>query len=357
VKYRNGIIEPQVSVDRISLSAAVFEDLLKRKLDADNHFQLYGQALDSSLAHSGDDYGPSGDGGLTISAAAGNSTADNVSPRNRSNSGNIASHFQMSEEEQQRLIEAASAAIFNVNIQSNYAQSILQVVGGDADEQAGSSSSKDSNSSGTGGGTGSGRLNIAIEDSNFADSTIKPPTSASSVRSNGSSHSQNTSINKQSLYNRVAAALDTGDDMNADAPINHSDHHTMMMDEDDDDEDEDFTIVEEIIPGRDFRVTFTKTPLGLTLTKSISGTAEVTKVIENGQAFGLDVQVGDILVGVEFSWVRGYDEAMGLLTKAKYPLALVFRRATRKIESRSPAPSSATASSSSSGRPGSVPVS
>jgi hypothetical protein len=65
--------------------------------------------------------------------------------------------------------------------------------------------------------------------------------------------------------------------------------------------------------GADFRVIFAEPPLGLTLTKNFSGSAEVTKLVPNGQAQQFGIAIGDVLVGVGSQWVRGYDDAMLLV--------------------------------------------
>lgn len=81
--------------------------------------------------------------------------------------------------------------------------------------------------------------------------------------------------------------------------------------------------------SKDYRAIFTQAPLGLTLTKSFSGAAEVTRVSEGGQAQYLGVRAGDMLIGINTQWVRGYDEAMGIITTHGYPMPLVFRRGPR----------------------------
>ncbi len=97
------------------------------------------------------------------------------------------------------------------------------------------------------------------------------------------------------------------------------------------DDDLAYSIMNPVSP-REFRVIFKSSPLGLTLTKhSHLGTAQVTKVLEGGQAQRLGVRLGDIVVGVDDEWVGSYDEVMYKLTgnKAAYPFKLVFRRITQ----------------------------
>jgi hypothetical protein len=281
-------VESGVVVDRISLSSAVFEDLLRVKLVHHVDAASPRGSWTARESENGEVDGRSNnDGGHS-----------NKSSTTKYGSKNL--NF-LTEEEQQKLIEEASAAIF----QDDAPPSRL----GDLTDM------ESTQRSGRASADSSGCLKILIDDSNFDDPLPQQDVST-----------------RISVVHQPARQGHKGS--------NNGDEHAPLVPDDDDEEeeDEDFTIIEEIIPGKDFRVTFTRSPLGLTLTRSISGTAEVTKVVENGQAAALNVQVGDILVGVELSWVRGYEEAMALLMQGKFPIGIVFRRAARKIESRSPAP-------------------
>jgi hypothetical protein len=86
--------------------------------------------------------------------------------------------------------------------------------------------------------------------------------------------------------------------------------------------------------GSDFRAVFVEAPLGLTLTKHSNGVALVTKVAPTGQAERLGVTVCDTLVGINSHWVQGYEEAMSVLPRTPYPIALVFRRGIRNLIGR-----------------------
>ena len=82
---------------------------------------------------------------------------------------------------------------------------------------------------------------------------------------------------------------------------------------------------------------FAEPPLGLTLTKNFSGGAEVTKLVPNGQAQQFGIDIGDVLIGVGSQWVRGYDDAMILLSDKQYPKGLVFRRGIKRTISQTSA--------------------
>jgi hypothetical protein len=92
--------------------------------------------------------------------------------------------------------------------------------------------------------------------------------------------------------------------------------------------------VEDLRDGSDFRAVFVEAPLGLTLTKHTSGVAMVTKVTAAGQAERLGVTVGDSLVGVNSQWIQGFEEAMAVLPRTPYPIAIVFRRGIRNLIGR-----------------------
>ncbi len=78
--------------------------------------------------------------------------------------------------------------------------------------------------------------------------------------------------------------------------------------------------------SRDFRATFTGTPMGLTLTKNHLGGALVTKIVSGGQAETLRVGIGDLVVGLNNDWVSGYDSLMETLrSDPVFPVTLVFR--------------------------------
>jgi len=78
--------------------------------------------------------------------------------------------------------------------------------------------------------------------------------------------------------------------------------------------------------GNHFRVTFNEPPLGLTLTKSFNGRAEVTKVTVEGAAAREGIKVGDVVLGVHGRWMLGYDEVMSEIASKGYPITLTLRR-------------------------------
>lgn len=58
--------------------------------------------------------------------------------------------------------------------------------------------------------------------------------------------------------------------------------------------------------------------------------AVVTRVLPEGQASRIGIQVGDIIIGVENKWIEGYDDFLAKIKNVKqYPLSLVIRRSQR----------------------------
>lgn len=84
------------------------------------------------------------------------------------------------------------------------------------------------------------------------------------------------------------------------------------------------------VPVGDYRITFSSTPLGLSLEActEIRGVSMITvsKLAENGQAESLGIHLHDSLIGVESMWVDSLDHALSILTTATFPVTLVFRR-------------------------------
>jgi hypothetical protein len=75
----------------------------------------------------------------------------------------------------------------------------------------------------------------------------------------------------------------------------------------------------------DFRVTFSYSPLGLTI-ESSGTTIRVSKLVTEGQAARLGVFVHDTLIGIENSWIDSLEKALEMLSTTTYPVTLVFRR-------------------------------
>ena len=79
---------------------------------------------------------------------------------------------------------------------------------------------------------------------------------------------------------------------------------------------------------RDYRVVFSTTPLGLTLTKDHLGGAVVTKMVAGGQAERLGVECGHQVIGVDDEWIASYDglmDSLRCLAPARMPVTLVLR--------------------------------
>lgn len=299
-------------VDRISLSTAVFEDLLQRKLD---HEAVISDLLLVSTSDEEQQAGIGGSSALMSGVGQASETGELDTCSSKESSAGMLSlpkRRELTEEERQlKLIEEASKAIFQTELLSQPQQQ----------QQPPSTGRIRTHSH-------PHDLMIRIDNSNFDAGGVPIPLPLPSSSSTGRNEEVSVDATDEELQLQLSAR---GNHEEGGMPNEEE--------EDDEDEDEDFTIIEEIIPGRDFRVKFQKPPLGLTLTKNVySGVAEVTRVVEGGQAAALDVQVGDTLVGVELSWIKDYDEAMSMLKASSYPLGLVFRRPARKIESRSPAP-------------------
>jgi hypothetical protein len=83
----------------------------------------------------------------------------------------------------------------------------------------------------------------------------------------------------------------------------------------------------------DFRVIFHSTPFGMTVTRDCNThrTAVVSRVVKDGQAAQVGIQVGDVVIGIENKWIEGYDDFLTKMKDVKqYPVSLVIRRTKRK---------------------------
>ena len=78
--------------------------------------------------------------------------------------------------------------------------------------------------------------------------------------------------------------------------------------------------------ARDYRVAFSSTPLGLTLTRDHLGGAVVTKVVPDSQASRGGVGCGDVVIGVNSEWMPHYEALMTRLkSNSVFPITLVIR--------------------------------
>jgi C-terminal processing protease CtpA/Prc len=60
-------------------------------------------------------------------------------------------------------------------------------------------------------------------------------------------------------------------------------------------------------------------------------TAVVSRVVKDGQAAQVGIQVGDVVIGIENKWIEGYDDFLTKMKDVKqYPVSLVIRRTKRK---------------------------
>jgi hypothetical protein len=192
------------------------------------------------------------------------------------------------------------------------------------------------------------RMAISLSQSSLNESGVASPPALHRFASDSSSTSLNTMIEK-SFERAFHESVDTYETLKKN--YSEEDHPPPIFEDDDEfivrhtDSLDDWIESDDIgdIPAnsdgyfspkqkisqpenKDFRVVFAAPPLGLTLTQAINGMAQVTKIAPAGQASMLGVEVDDVLIGIENSWIRGFDEAMSTLSKTKFPMTLVFRR-------------------------------
>lgn len=90
--------------------------------------------------------------------------------------------------------------------------------------------------------------------------------------------------------------------------------------------------VEEAIVSKDFRITFSSPPLGITVLKDNSydsaylSAVIVNEVEEGSQAQSLGVKSGDCIVGIDDNWVADYNDFLLRLKAPKWPVTMIFRR-------------------------------
>ena len=88
-----------------------------------------------------------------------------------------------------------------------------------------------------------------------------------------------------------------------------------------------------IDPRRLYSATFGPGPLGLSLERRLDGSASVTRLVSGGSASGFGVVVSSVVVSMNGTNVKGYDELMARMQGAQRPITLTFRRPFEGIAS------------------------